>query len=928
MQKVVYLRAVFLILCISMWNFSTMAQIKLPKGMQEMHSVEGITEYQMDNGLKVLLFPDASKPTITVNITYLVGSRNEGYGETGMAHLLEHMVFKGTPNHKNIPGELTEHGARPNGTTWYDRTNYFETFSATDENLDWALDMEADRMINSFIAKKDLETEMTVVRNEFESGENNPGSILYQRVVSTAYLWHNYGNSTIGCRADIENVPIERLQAFYHKYYQPDNAVLLVAGKIDPEKTLALIAKKFGEIPRPDRNLSKMYPTYTRDPAQDGERSVVLKRKGDTRAVSCMYHVPAGAHPDHAAIRVLNELLTNEPSGRLYKALVETKKATSVWGFTPQLKEPSYIYFNADVRKEKSAEEAQQILLHTLDDISKNPVTKEEVERAKSKLLKRWEMGFNDANRVGVMLSGYIAQGDWRLLFFLRDQLISVQPEDVMRVANKYFIASNRTRGIFVPVEKQHHVEIPEAPQLEKLLDGFTGNKAISAGEAFDPSPENIDQRTTVFKNPMGPDMVFLPKKTRGNSVHAELVFRFGSLDKLKNKAEIADLTNSMLNKGTTTMTRQEIQDKLDQLKATVRIYGGVNNTTAVIETNRDNLKAVINLVSDMFRNPSMNQNEFDKLIEEELAGIEAQRSQPQSIANKKFRSLMSRYAKDDPRYVKSFDEEIQAIKGVTLDQVKAFYHDFYGASDATFSVVGDFDQTEIKALLSDKFNDWKSPQNFERIKAIYFEPQPANVNINTPDKANAMFFAGMSLKMKDSDADYPGMTLGNFMLGGGFLNSRLATRIRQKEGLSYGVGSWFYARSLDPVGMFGSYAIYAPENRDKLEKAYVEEIEKARQDGFTKEEVEAAKSGWLQSQQMNRSQDRNLVRVLNDNLYLGRDMKWYKTFESKVSGLSPETVHQTIKNRLDTKKFVLVKAGDFEKKKMEKASPKKGVKP
>lgn len=153
-----------------------------------------------------------------------------------MAHLLEHMVFKGTPKHPNIPAELTSHGATPNGTTWYDRTNYFETFNATDENLNWALDLEADRMINSFIAEKDLKSEFTVVRNEFEMGENDPGGVLMERILSAAYIWHNYGKSTIGSKEDIEKVPIENLQAFYKKYYQPDNAILLVAGKIDEEK--------------------------------------------------------------------------------------------------------------------------------------------------------------------------------------------------------------------------------------------------------------------------------------------------------------------------------------------------------------------------------------------------------------------------------------------------------------------------------------------------------------------------------------------------------------------------------------------------------------------------------------------------------------------------------------------------------------------
>ena len=193
----------------------------------------GITEYDFPNGLRVLLFPDASNPKITVNMTYLVGSRHEGYGESGMAHLLEHMNFILTTNGRDIKKELTSHGASWNGSTSDDRTNYYETFTATDDNLRWALGLEADRMVKMRMEKSLLDTEMTVVRNEFERGENSPQRVLSERVAATAYLWHNYGKSTIGSREDIERVPIDRLAAFYRKYYQPDNAVLAIAGQID-----------------------------------------------------------------------------------------------------------------------------------------------------------------------------------------------------------------------------------------------------------------------------------------------------------------------------------------------------------------------------------------------------------------------------------------------------------------------------------------------------------------------------------------------------------------------------------------------------------------------------------------------------------------------------------------------------------------------
>ena len=397
-------------------------------------SVEGVTEYRLANGLRVLLFPDQSKPTITVNITYLVGSAQEGYGETGMAHLLEHLQFKGTQKHTNIPQELTEHGARTNATTWLDRTNYFETFTASDANLQWALGLEADRMINSFIAKKDLDSEMTVVRNEFERGENDPSSVLEERVLSTAFLWHNYGHSTIGARSDIENVPIDRLQAFYRRHYQPDNAVLLVAGKFDEPKTLATIQSLFGGIPKPEREPPSI---YTQEPVQDGERSVTLRRTGDVAEALAGYHVPAGSHPDIAPMDVLLQVLADSPSGRLYAALVETKKAARIGGSSYRLRDPGYWLVGVDTRKEQSLEDAQRIMLETLDTLPARPVTAAEVDRAKAAILKNIELGLNDASRVGLQMSEWIAQGDWRLFFIYRDRIRAVTPADVNRAARR-----------------------------------------------------------------------------------------------------------------------------------------------------------------------------------------------------------------------------------------------------------------------------------------------------------------------------------------------------------------------------------------------------------------------------------------------------------------------------------------------------------
>jgi len=879
-------------------------------------SVEGITEYRLQNGLRVLMFPDNSKQTITVNVTYMVGSKHENYGETGMAHLLEHLVFKGTPKHPNIPQELTSHGAQPNGSTWLDRTNYFETFNATEENLKWALDLEADRMVNSYIAKKDLDSEMTVVRNEFESGENDPGSVLEERVTSTAFLWHNYGKSTIGSKADLENVPIDRLQAFYKKNYQPDNAVLTVAGKFDEAKTLELVNQYFGTTPKPARELQ---PTYTLDPTQDGERSVVLKRVGDVQVVTMAYHIPAGSHPDYVAIQVLTRILGTAPSGRLYKALIDSKKASSTFVYSYQFKEPSLMYATAEVLKEKSLDDAKAVMTKTLDEFVATPPTKEEVERAKNEIIKQIELSFNSSTNIALRLSEYIGIGDWRMLFLTRDRVKTVTPEDVLRVAKAYLKPDNRTTGVFIPTEKPDRSEIPAIPDVEAMVKDYKGQAVVVAGEAFDPSPSNIESRTVKSNLPNGMKLALLSKKTRGESVEARITFRFGNEKSLENKGTSSEYAAALLNKGTTKHTRQQIKDEFDRLKANVFIGGAGNNTVVNITTTRPNLVETIKLVAEILKDANFPADEFDKFKSEQLAQIEANRSEPQAIAFTKMQQHMNPYPKSDPRYTSSFDEDVADNKGVTLDEVKKFHKEFYGAASATMAVVGDFDPTEIKTVVTESFGMWKSEQPFSRLVGKVFPIAPVNQATETPDKANAFFVAGYVFDMQDTNPDYPAVVLGNYMLGGGFLNSRLAVRIRQKEGLSYGVGSQFNASSLDPVGTFTAFAIYAPENIEKLEAAYKEEIVKVSTEGFTADEIAAAKSGWSQNRSVNRSQDGGLAGTLNNYLYLNRDILWDAEFEKKVMALTPEEINVAMKKWLSVEKMNIFKAGDFAKAKAAK---------
>ncbi len=884
----------------------------LPPGVTQSTSVEGITEYQLANGMKVLLASDPSKPSIVVNITYLVGSRHENYGETGMAHLLEHMLFKGSKNHPKIAEEFTQRGAQWNASTWTDRTNYYEVFTASEDNLDWALSLEADRMLTSFIRKEDLATEMPVVRNEFEIGENSPVDIMIERMMSTMYLWHNYGKSTIGARSDIENVPIPRLQAFYRNFYQPDNAVLLIGGRFDDAKALALVMKHFGSLPKPTRVLQTL---YTQEPVQDGERSVKLERVGDVQAVGAGHHVPPMAHPDYAAVTLLTDVLANVPSGRLHKTLVESNKATSVSSYNFDNRDPSVMLVWATLRKEQSRAEAKDGLLKVIEGFAKEPVTAAELDRAKSKSLKAFELTMTNSERLGLQLSEAIGAGDWRLFFLHRDHIRNTKLEDVQRAALTYLKSANRTMGEFIPTSKPERVEIPKIADVATVVKDFKGDPPIAKGEAFDATPENIEKRVKRGQLPSGIKTALLAKRTRGETVSASIVLRFGDEANLKGQRVNAEAAASMLMRGTSKKNREQLREAIDNLKASINVGGTATRGIVRVTAKRDTLVPALKLVAEMLRESNFPEKEFELMRKEALAGLEAAASDPQSLAYEALNTHYNTFAKDDPRYTPTLKENEGEYKSVKLEDAKAFHRNFYGANNGEIAVVGDFDEKQIDALLPQLFGDWKSSKTFKRLTTDYKAVAATKKAIETPDKESATFIARTNVNLKQDDPDFPAMLIANYMLGDGAgFSARLVARIRVKEGLSYSVGSELDVNGLDNAGEWAASAQYAPQNRDKVLAAFKDEMNTLIKEGFPDAEVAASKAGYAQAQALSRASDANLSVLLTNQLSMNRTLQWDDALDKKVAALKPADIQAVMKKYLNVNEMSYINAGDFAK--------------
>jgi zinc protease len=894
-------------------------------------SLEGITEYQLENGLRVLLFPDSSQSKVTVNLTVLVGSRQEGYGETGMAHLLEHMVFKGTPRHPKVPKALQDHGAQFNGSTSDDRVNYFETLAATDENLEFAIDLEADRLVNSNIKREDLDSEMTVVRNEFERGENSPGRVLSERISAAAYDWHNYGKSTIGNRSDIERVPIDNLKAFYQKYYQPDNVILIVAGKFDEAKALTWVQKYFGPIPRPTRKLNT---TWTEEPAQDGERSVILRRVGDVGAVGVAYHVPAAGHEDSAAMQVLASILSTQPSGRLYKALVETKKAASASAFSGAQHDPGLFVLDAEVPKDNSLEEVRDSLIKIAEQIGSTGVTSEEVNRARQQILKQRDLAATDTARIGVSLSEWAAQGDWRLYFLHRDRIEKVTPEAVKEAAARYLQRNNRTVGMFIPSEKAERVPVPASPDLASLLANYKGRAAMAEGEAFEATPENVEARVQREDLPSGIKVTLLPKKSRGEEAHLLLTLHYGDENNLKGYESAGGFLTEMMLRGTKKLSYQQLRDELDRLGATLGGGGGgggrrgggrrggggggggAGSVSFGIQAKRDTLPAVLELLKQVLREPALPAGEFEIMKRERLAAIDQMRSEPAMLAPRLLQRELSPYSKDDIRYTPTIDESVARLKAASYDQVVQLYREFLGGQNGELTIVGDFDPKACLPILKATLSDWKAAKPYARISSPLASTVPgAQHEIKTPDKANATYNAGLLMSMRDDDPDYPALLMGNYILGSGTLSSRLGNRIRQQDGLSYGVTSSLGASAFDKRASFSITAICNPQNVGHLAKDVQEELEKLLRDGISKTELDEARKGYLQAQKVGRSSDAALAGILNGLRHEGRTMAYDAEREKQIRALTPEVVNAALQKHIDPSKLVIVTAGDFEAK-------------
>jgi zinc protease len=965
-----------------------MAEEQLPAGITFVTEADEIREYKLDNGMKVLLVENRVAPVATIMVIYKVGSRNEAVGYTGSTHLLEHMMFKGTPTfnkerNTQIAATLQKIGAAFNATTWYDRTNYFETVPS--DQLELAIRLEADRMRNSLINDSDRQSEMTVVRNELERGQNEPSEVLDEAVYAAAFREHPYHHPTIGWRADVEGVPTSRLKEFYDTFYHPNNATVILVGDFERADALKLISEHFGAH---SLQAAPIPEVYTEEPPQQGERRLVIRRAGELALVQVAFHTPGvlgqmnvlsnaelarraaspPAENDIYPLVVLSVAFSHGITSRLYQALVETELAVEANSNADQHRDPGLFNVYATVRPGIEPGKVEATILEELRKVAEEGLTEAEVEKAKQQISAQVAYSRDGTFNIAMQMSEAEAVADWRFYKDYEKSVSRVTPADVQRVAQTYFTEDNRTVGYFIPKQtggggnsngngagpntlrpemsrrgvqffrdpnadsvaaevssvaeraaNQASAEESEAggsttPQ-EKTQQAVSprGDKSSDAAEAVTPATAGrSDFASRVSRTELDNGATLLLLENRATqTISLRGSFRAGSYFEPRDKPGLAQITASMLERGTRKRTKFQLAGDLERVGAQLAFSADPFAVNVAARALSKDLPLIITAISEMLREPAFPADELEKLKQQIIAGIQEQQSNTGYRARERFTQLI--FDEANPYFMHSGEKLMQSIRSVTVEDVQAFYSKYYGGRSLIISIAGDVETEEVKRQFAEAFGEFDGPESVD-INVTDPEPQSGARReiVLVKEKANVDILLGSAASLRRSSEDYYAAVLANSALGESTLSSRLGLQVRDQEGLTYGINSRFRAPSLAAGPWYVGVSVN-PNNTEKAINSALNVLRDYVQNGVRADELADEKSSAIGSFKVSLATNAGLAQAMWNAEFYGLGIDYIDRYPQIIQAVTIEEVNAAIRKYFRPDQLTVVIAGDIE---------------
>ena len=918
------------ILFLTVVSFQNISAQELVSKFTKVQELSGIEEYLYEpNGMNILLVQDNSAPVVTVQIVYHVGSKHEVPGNTGSTHLLEHLNFKGTPTFNKRNGNaifsvLQGMGAQMNATTWNDRTNYYETIPS--DKIETALHIESDRMRNSLLLKEDKDAEMTVVRNEFERGENNPSSLLNKEIWATAYMAHPYHHSTIGWRSDIENMPIEVLRKFYNTYYWPDNATLTIIGDFQKDNLFNLVDKYFGKITKAPHEMPQ---PYTTEPEQLGPRRITIKKPGQQAIVSIAYKILGRLHNDLPALNILSEIIGSGTSSVINKTFVDNGIAIFGYANATNFKEVGLFNITLGFTPDKNHEDINSQMLAMVEKIKKEGVLQSDVDRISAKINAQTILSRDGSGSIAGQLTEAIAGGDWRDYITGVERLSKVTAEDVKRVANTYLNEDQSTTGYFVP-------QIPGANQENGVGPAnFTANNSKYFYRSADleigyfesnfqnPTVNHTNAETasayeTIEVSAKGEKFerkqvagidVITAKTGAKDFVTVSASFPIGSYLNTKGNETVPSLTTQMLSKGTTKNDKFKFSEKLEKLGVSIRVSASTHTVNIGFKCLKKDVNTVMSLLSEELRYPLFDTKEFTLLKDRKINNLKQGLIDPGTQASIALSQAL--YPVGHPNYETSIEETIKNIEAVTVEDLKAFHKTYFGPAGMHLVAVGDIDTKELYASITNSFKGWKGGLTD---KATFKEPTKADALtkiITIPQKPSAQMYIGQYTGIERRDKDFMPFYIGTNILGGGF-SGRLMMSVRDRDGLTYGINA-SHSGHTNTGGYWKIGATFNPTLFQKGLEATMVEVKNWVNNGVTEQELATNKTNLTGSFKVGLSTTGGLAGALLSFVERGLDPSYIDQYPKDIEAVTLDQVNTAIKKYIDLDKLIIIKSGSFD---------------
>jgi zinc protease len=889
----------------------------LPEGIEHVQTLDGIQEYKLsENGLRVLLMPNEGLPVATVMVTYEVGARNEVAGTTGATHILEHMMFKGTERFNSSDSSdyssvMERIGARSNATTWFDRTNYYATLPR--DYVPQTIELEADRMRNLRILEEDLASEMTVVRNEYERGENNPVSTLIKEVYAAAFVAHPYSHPTIGWRSDIESTSPEKLRAFYDNFYWPENAVLTVIGGFDVDATLESVKKFYGAVPKAPNPIPVVETT---EPKQLGPRRLIIERTGQVGVVMTGFKAPEGANKDWAALTLIEQILGADKTGRLYRALEDQGKASATFTYAPQLRDPSLFILAAFLTPEATHEETEAIILDEIKKLISGGVTEDELTRAKAVIQANTVYGRDGPYAIADQINEAIAMGDWTTYINQPKAIQRVTAADIQRVAAKYFVHNNSTTGWFVP---QKSTTIAQLTSNAHHGPNYFRDPAIfgpqhNSTEASAPATETTTEPLVDFSSHMqratvgGIELIGIDMPI-SDVVSFVGSFAAGETLSPADAPTLAGLTASMLDKGTKRNDRFAIAERLDTLGANISFNASAHSLEFSGKFLRADAGAIMGLLAEQLREPAFDAEVLENLKSRQTAGFLQAIDNPDYRADAQVSRLL--YPHDHPNYTDEIEVLLEDLKSTTVEDIAQFHADHYGPKSMRLVFAGDIDFEQLTAAVEFAFDGWSGGVDYRSEQPAQLTNGQQSKRIYITDKKSVAVRYAQNTGIQRTDDDYIPFMLGNYILGGSF-NSRLMQEVRKKQGLTYSIRSTHSGDILTP-GNWNLSASFSPALLDQgleaTESIFTDWYEQGINEDEARKAIETLSGSYL----VGLSTTGSVAGQVLSFMQRGLPPEYIDEYPKRLQSVTAEQVNSTIRKHLKPELNTLVIAGSLD---------------